>query len=396
VRGPSPTRLQKYASRTLGLASFLAAPGDGRTSPQIPASSLFWGLLICKILRVWAFHAVEQWVRLAPRALAVGKKFSDDTLRYYAERLDPEPLRDALAAVVQRAKRNKAFERAPRIGLVLDGSGVGHSTRRHCGLCHPQHNSEKEVVGYGHKVVAASVVGAGLVLPVDIEYYGPGQGELTAAKRVLPRVIQRLGRACADYLVLDGLYPGAPFLKLAGDLGLPVIASLTEKLPELVDAARRRFAHQAPTNCFQVGRDRVEVWDADDFEPWAGLHWASVRVLRYRHYRHDGKIFDAHWLTNFTLRQVGSRALFQLCKSRWSIENGVFNEAKNRYGLEHTPQHQPNSIVINALILFLALCLERLYRLRNLHRAGRPRYSAAQLHRVLMLSLGAPLHPDTS
>ena len=62
-----------------------------------------------------------------------------------------------------------------------------------------------------------------------------------AAKRLLERAVARLGRRFADYLVVDGLYSGAPFLHLADRLGLPVIAVLKDNLPELMQAARRRF-----------------------------------------------------------------------------------------------------------------------------------------------------------
>jgi ribosomal protein S4 len=36
--------------------------------------------------------------------------FSDDTLAYFTERLDASAMRAALAATLQQAKRNKAFE----------------------------------------------------------------------------------------------------------------------------------------------------------------------------------------------------------------------------------------------------------------------------------------------
>jgi hypothetical protein len=44
----------------------------------------------------------------ARRNLAVSQAFGDDSLGYFTERLDPAPTRAALAAVLHRAKRNKA------------------------------------------------------------------------------------------------------------------------------------------------------------------------------------------------------------------------------------------------------------------------------------------------
>jgi hypothetical protein len=76
----------------------------------------------------------------------------------------------------------------------------------------------------------------------------------------------------------------------------------------------------------------------------------------------------AFWLTDFPTCQLGSRSLFRLAKSRWEIENQGFNEATNRYGLEHICHHHSNSLLLVWLITCLALTIEQLYRLRYLHR----------------------------
>jgi hypothetical protein len=80
----------------------------------------------------------------------------------------------------------------------------------------------------------------------------------------------------------DGGFATAPFLHTADDLGLPVVARLKGNLPELFQAARERFSRQSPKRTFRGGRDRVEVWDADDFDPWESLRWPTVLVLYYR------------------------------------------------------------------------------------------------------------------
>jgi hypothetical protein len=49
-----------------------------------------------------------------------------------------------------------------------------------------------------------------------------------------------------DYLVVDGLYPGAPFLHLADRLRLPVVARLKENLPERMSLARARTTTDLP------------------------------------------------------------------------------------------------------------------------------------------------------
>lgn len=345
-------------------------------------------MLMARILRETSFHAVEQLVHSAHcRSLGVQQSFGDDALGYFTERLDPAVTRAALVSTLQRAKRNKAFENARFIGLAIDGTTAGHSTQHGCALCRPQHNADKEVIGYSHQLAAISVVGTGLTLPFDGEPYGPGDSEYAAGQRLLARAMALLGPRFADYLVVDGEYSTAPFLHAADRAGIKIVARLKANLPELSQAVERRFASQSPTRTYRDGQDRVEIWDADDFAPWETLHWDRVRVIRYRQHKPNGIVIQAQWLTNLSFRQVGSLSLYHLCKSRWEIENQGFNDAKNRYGLEHICHHEQNSILLGWLLTFLALMMERLYRIRYLHRGTHSIPSADQLCRLLWLSL---------
>lgn len=397
MRGPTPRRLLDFVTRRLRLQRYLRDPGDGRRQPQIPAKALLWSLLIGQVLRACSFLAVERLVRSsARRALAVSRSFSDDALDYFTERLDPTATRVALARVLQQAKRNKAFESSGGIGLAVDGSTVGGCQSSACSLCRPYRNAHKEIAGYRHHVVLATVVGTGLSLPFDVEPYGPGDSEYAAGQRLLPRAVELLGVRFAAYVVVDGEFATAPFLHAAGQLGLPVVARLKPNLPELLAAAQKRFGSQTPKLTFRHGPDRVELWDAEDFDPWESLQWETVRVLRYRQHKPDGDVVEAFWLTDSSIHEVSSRVLFHRAKSRWEIENQGFNDAKNRHDLEHICHHHPNSLLITWLLTSLALTIERLYRLRYLHRGEHPLRTAADFVYLLWLSLSQPASADTS
>jgi len=358
-------RFRRYAFGVRRLAGYLERPGDGRRQPRIPARDLLWSLLAGQMLREPSHHAVEALVRSsARRALGVARDFGDDTLSYFTERLAAAPMRAALAGVVRLAKRNKAFERARWIGLALDGTG------------------------------AAAGVGAGLSLPFDVEPYGPGDCELHASERLFERALGHLGRRFADYVVVDGLYAQAPFLHRVGEHGLRVVARLKDNLPTLMKAARQRFEGTPPHHTFEIDEDRVELWDADDFDPWETLDWVTVRVVRYRQTRRDGTVCEAYWLTNWATARVGPRALYGMAKSRWEIENQGFNDAKNRHALEHVHHHHPASLLINWLLVMFALTLERLFRLRYLRRGRHRPLAAIELLRRFRLSLAAEVAPD--
>ena len=397
MKGPTPRHLWIYVTRCLGLRSYFQSPGDGRPQPQIPAKALLWSLLIGQVLRASAFLAVERLVRSsARRALVVGKSFSDDALGYFTERLDPKCMRIALARVLRQAKRNKAFETSGGIGLAVDGTTVGWCAGSGCSLCRPYRNAAQEIAGYRHHVVFASVVGTGLSLPFDVEPYGPGDSEYAAGQRLLRRAIEQLGVRFAAYVVVDGEFATAPFLHTAGAVGLPIVARLKANLPELWTAAQKRFRSQPPKLTFPHGSDRIELWDAEGFDPWGTLRWETVRVLFYRQLKPDGEVIEAFWLTDSPIAEVSSRVLYHRAKSRWEIENQGFNDAKNRHDLEHICHHHPNSLLITWLLTSLALTIERLYRLRYLHRGKHPPRTAADFVHLLWLSLSQRAPANTS
>ncbi len=168
-------------------------------------------------------------------------------------------------------------------------------------------------------------------------------------------------------------------------------------MPELSQAAQPRFGPQRPTATLWAGPDWVERWDAEDFDPWMTRRWPTVRVLRDRQHKPDGQVVEADWLTDFPAHQVGPRARYGLAKSHWEIENHGFNDAKTRYGLEHIRHHHANSLLIGWLVVALAMTIERLYRLRFLHRGTHRVQTAVTLLLQLWLSLGSPQAlPDTS
>jgi hypothetical protein len=397
MSGPTPRLLLCFVTRRLKLRRYLEEPGDGRPQPQIPAQLLLWAMLLGQILRQCSFHALEALVRSPARKnLALSARFSEDTLSYFTERLDPGPTRQALLSILSRAKRNKAFENSGWIGLAIDGTGAGWRTRQGCALCRPKRNAQEQVLGHQHYFVMASVVGTGLSLPLDVEAYGPGDSEYAAGQRLLRRVIGGLGKRFAQYVVVDGEFSTAPFLHTAGDLGLRVVARLKDNLRELFAAAQKRFSSSPPRLVFRQGQDRVEIWDAEDFDPWNTLRWKTVRVFRYRQHKPDGKVVEASWFTDFPSSRVGPRALFCMAKSRWEIENQGFNETKTRHGLEHICHHHANSMLITWLLACLALTIERLYRLRYLHRGTHRCRSGAELVLALWVNLFRPCSVDTS
>ena len=120
-----------------------------------------------------------------------------------------------------------------------------------------------------------------------------------------------------------------------------------------------------------------------------------MRVLRYRQHKADGRVVEAYWLTDLPSARVGSRLLYRFAKSRWEIENEGFNDGKTRYGMEHLRHHHANSVLVMWLLTIFALTIERLYRLRYLHRGRHRPATPIEFLRMLRLSLAPPRPLDT-
>lgn len=387
--GPSLRRLKNYALGPLGLQRYLRGCGDGRVKPRKPARALLWAVVAGQLLRETSFHGVEALVHsAAPRQLGVSTRFGDDTLAYFTERLDPAPARLAMVEVLHRAKRNKAFDSAAFIGLAIDGTTVGRCGEKGCELCRSYRNAAGEIVGYRHHLAMISVVGAGISLPFDVEPYGPKDSEYAAAQRLLRRAVPALGLRFSDYLVVDAGLATATFLHAADEARMPIVARLKTNLPELAAAVEKRFSAQPPHRVLSDCKDRVELWDADDFDPWETLKWPTVRVVRYRLHKPDGTLVQGDWLTNLPSNKIPSLSLYRMARSRWEIENQGFNDCKSRQGFEHICHHHSNSLLVCWLLTLLALIVGRLFRIRYLHRGSHPIRTAVELVRLLWLSLG--------
>lgn len=79
--------------------------------------------------------------------------------------LQAAPTRAALAPTWRQAKRHKAFEDSPFIGLAVDGTTVRRCREAGWASCRPFRNPAVEVVGDRHHLTMPGVVGTGLTLP---------------------------------------------------------------------------------------------------------------------------------------------------------------------------------------------------------------------------------------
>ncbi len=91
----------------------------------------------------------------------------------------------------------------------------------------------------------------------------PGEGELTAAQRLLPRVVQSYDRLF-DAVLGDALYFNAPFFNLCLRLGKEVITVLKDEDRVLFQDAEGVFSLTTP-HVWEEANQKIQAWDAEGF-----------------------------------------------------------------------------------------------------------------------------------
>lgn len=149
------------------------------------------------------------------------------------------------------------------------------SYSRCCDSCLERHVSVRkagvkvEQVQYYHRAVACQIVSSPAKPFLAIEWFQPGEGEDTAALRLLGKLPDLYGSRFLDILLLDALYAQAPVLKLAERNGWDLVISLKQNQRELYQSAVRLFASRPP-DCSGAeqhdGKDyQFQLWIRRDY-----------------------------------------------------------------------------------------------------------------------------------
>ena len=158
------------------------------------------------------------------------------------------PLRADLADVAHRLKRNKALSGIEGRYVAAVNGHEFFSSRKRCCLAMPDpHAHHRWPAGDRGPSPGGGLPsgrrGSGLAL--DVELLRPGEGEQTAALRLLERVFTAYPRFF-DVVVADALYFDAPFINFCIDRNKHVIVTAKGDHRLLVQDAKGLFAHQPP------------------------------------------------------------------------------------------------------------------------------------------------------
>jgi len=372
-------RFCRYIDKCFHFHELLSLFTDARQQPQIPSAAVFASVFALFACNRTSLNSLEKDLVGLPkrlRGLVGPRPPSIDTLGRVFSLGHSDSVRSMLVATHHRLKRNKALADGDDLKIVaVDGHEFFASRKRCCAQCQQRTLTVQgePVVEYYHQGVVCHLIEHQLAVPLDVELLRPGEGEETAAKRLLERVFANYPRFF-DVVCGDALYFDAPFINFCLEHHKHALVVVKGDHRLLLQDAQGVFAQQLP----QLWQDRkrtVQYWDADGFTTCEGVKQPlrvvhTVETVRCRE-RVAGQWLEKeetstwYWATTLSQRQLSTRRVWQAGHRRWDVENDCFNTLSMHWGLDHCFKHSPAAIINFVLTLFLAYVLLECFWQRN-------------------------------
>ena len=335
-----------WLNKGFDLRQHAAQMTDARLHPEISPASVLLALFHAFVFRLPSFQQLDSELGHCSLQHWIGaeRPFRDDTLRYSLCGFDLGPLETMLVEVNRRFKRGKVFDQGRvqgRLVAALDGIEVLSSFSRPCENCLQRRVTRKDQAGrkieqtqYYHRAVGCQMIHSRVKPFLAFEWLQPGEGEETAALRLLRRLPQQYGTRCFDLLLLDALYAQAAVLELAQKSGWEVVISLKQNSRDWYQFAVRWFARRPPEDSCSESQDhkiyRVQIWDTEGL-PFSIDHPEPVRVVRSEEVLERNRFRESQsevhstnhewlWITTLPSSAFPCKAIRQLGHQRWKNE----------------------------------------------------------------------------
>ena len=373
------SRFCRYIDKCFRFRERLPLFTDSRKKPQIPGASIFASVFALFCCNRQSLNSLEKDLIHFPkrlRGLVGPRPPSIDTIGRVYSLADSDSLRQILVQVHHRLKRNKALADGDEVKVAaVDGHEFFKSRKRCCEQCQQRtiKLKDEEVIEYYHQGVVCHLIAHNLAVPLDVELLRPGEGEETAAKRLLARVFANYPRYF-DVVGGDALYFDAPFLNFCLDHGKHALVVVKGEHRLLLQDAAGVFAQQPPL----IWQDRcrtVQSWDGEGFTTAEGVKQPlrvvrTVETVRRRErvagqWQQNEETSQWYWATTLSQRQLSTRRVYQAGHRRWDEENDCFNTLSMHWGLDHCFKHDATAVVNFVLTLFLAYVLLQCFWQRN-------------------------------
>lgn len=387
----------KYVNKVYGLAQQLSRFNDGRVNPQVALKNILLIIIFSIVVNVHSFNMMESLLKRGYFNKALKKrkvKGSADTFGYGLAKSFIKQFEQLNCRIIKTSRYNKVFQHGTIDGftvVALDGTEAfrTQSERWSCEKCRTTirtNTDGSEEVDYHENLVGAAYVGRPPNLILGIERVAPGEGELTAALRLLKKLYQDHCRY-ADIITLDSLYAKAPVINEIVDQNKIAVIRVKQENYNIIKDAAGLFAGRKPdlekelslkSSWYaddQAGKKntyRVKVWDAEGFESWPGVK-VPLRVLKIKETRIDrnkielGEPVVTYLVTTADKVTLPTESAWRILHRRWDIENKVFHDLKVYWGFGHNYHHDEEAFMAMRWLTVIARNLFYLFYYRRLH-----------------------------
>lgn len=269
-------------------------------------------------------------------------------------------------------------------------------------------------VEYYERAAVLSYIGAHPHLILDMERIEPGEGEVTAAIRLLGKAQHRNWRYC-DMICADALYAQAPFINAVSALGKWIIIKLKQDNYHLVRDMDGLVADRSPdvelVGITPKGEPipinhgvtySVEIWDEEGFTSWDGVDrpLRCLKVVETKITTCRGEVVKVeptvyHIVTTAPKSIVNAAIVWQIMHRRWDIENSIFNDLKQNWGFDHCYTHDINGIQTMYALFCIVFNLMMLFAYRNLKDAPGRGVTLKELARQMLVGMETLCQPIT-
>lgn len=308
-----------------------------------------------------------RWLRRALAGLGYDGPISNDAIRNAAAKLDLESLRAVLhhlgrrmlkgwgagryleSQLGKRLRRINQHHLAAKAVVALDGHYLfgTYSEKRCCPQCQKRSvtvNGQK-ITEYYHMTIVAQMVGAHPAVILDFEPLLPGENELTAVKRLLPRLAEVYGDSIG-IVIADAMYDTEPFRRQVFELGYRSVVVHKTDNHDPARTAERNLAARDPKRCKPDARHRPDpkteyrVWD----EPAGGRRLIEVRRSC------NGTEWKSQGMTDLPREHGHPLAIGILIEERWDIENTGFKQLVTDWRLDRAYIHAKKPTAVWACV----------------------------------------------
>jgi len=232
------------------------------------------------------------------------------------------------------------------------------------------------VVGRLHSSAVQVILGAEPTYPKDViagEESGH-EGESTATKRLIQKMIVLYGSGFFDILTTDAYYSTKPFVEFVDSLGKYLVSRVRDERTTLYKEIDGLSCMVEPIH-IDDRENRVESWIYEIPELQSSLDWdvptRGFKIIERAYKIVCGEkiyIKEETFLCMATLpKEVADADIVrQIVHAKWGVENNAIKDLKDNWYMEHNFHHHPNATYALLLILFMAYNLFYAYVFRHL------------------------------